>query len=92
VLAGAHRLNGNGEMTGLEWVRECGMLTPPVALTNTHSVGVVREAIAAARGGPVEEGAVGAGTGMICHGLHPAGAARRPRGGSGRRRGRAHQR
>ncbi len=115
VFAGCHRLNGNGEMTGLEWVRESGMLTTPVALTNTHSVGVVRdallldrlrrpepdlpspwalpvvaetwdgvlndlngfhvhtehvqEAIAAARGGAVAEGAVGAGTGMICHGF-----------------------
>jgi D-aminopeptidase len=115
VFAGAHRLNGNGEMTGLEWVRESGMLTTPVALTNTHSVGVVRdalladrltrpesvlpapwalpvvaetwdgllndlngfhvrpehvaEAIAAAEAGAVSEGAVGAGTGMICHGF-----------------------
>src|SRR5919108_2797993 len=102
-------------MTGLEWVRESGMLTTPVALTNTHSVGVVRdalladmlvgrdvgpetpwalpvvaetwdgvlndlngfhvrpehvhEAIAAASAGAVEEGAVGAGTGMISHGF-----------------------
>jgi D-aminopeptidase len=114
VFAGSHRLNGNGEMTGLEWVRESGMLTTPIALTNTHSVGVVRDAllsaalatdpgrgsewslpvvaetwdgvlndlngfhvraghvhdaIAAAAGGPVAEGAVGAGTGMICHGF-----------------------
>ncbi|MBV9002484.1 MAG: P1 family peptidase [Solirubrobacterales bacterium] len=114
VFAGPHRLNGNGEMTGLEWVRESGMLTTPVALTNTHSVGVVRdallgamlaadprrgsewslpvvaetwdgvlndlngfhvhpghvqEAFAAASGGAVQEGAVGAGTGMICHGF-----------------------
>jgi D-aminopeptidase len=112
VFAGAHRLNGNGEMTGLEWVRESGMLTSPLALTNTHSVGVVRDALladmvstrgptawglpvvaetwdgrlndingfhvrpehvqaalAAVRGGPVAEGAVGGGTGMICHGF-----------------------
>ena len=48
VFAGAHRLNGNGELTGLEWVRESGMLTTPVGLTNTHSVGVVRDAIVAA--------------------------------------------
>ena len=47
VFAGAHRLNGNGEMTGLEWVRESGLLTSPVALTNTHSVGVVRDALLA---------------------------------------------
>jgi D-aminopeptidase len=114
MFAGAHRLNGNGEMTGLEWVRESGMLTTPVALTNTHSVGVVRDALlaemlatgpgqgsewslpvvaetwdgllndlngfhvrpehvhdafVAAHDGPVEEGAVGSGTGMICHGF-----------------------
>lgn len=111
VFAGAHRLNGSGEMTGLEWVRESGELTTPVALTNTHSVGVVRdalvrrqvkergeglywslpvvaetydgllndinghhvtadtleEALAAATAGPVDEGCVGGGTGMICH-------------------------
>ncbi len=110
LFAGCHRLNGNGEMTGLEWVRESGLLETPVAITNTHSVGVVRdalvaaeveestqehwvlpvvaetydgtlndingqhvraehlrEALADARGGPVEEGSVGGGTGMICH-------------------------
>ena len=109
VFAGCHRLNGNGELTGLEWVRESGLLTTPVAITNTHSVGVVRDALvaasidgarapwslpvvgetydgvlndingfhvtgahllqalAAAHGGPVEEGTVGGGTGMICH-------------------------
>jgi D-aminopeptidase len=114
VFAGAHRLNGNGELTGLEWVRESGMLTSPVGLTNTHSVGVVRDALVAAeidtrgagqvfwslpvvgetwdgllndingmhvrsehvraalgaaREGPVPEGNVGSGTGMICHGF-----------------------
>jgi D-aminopeptidase len=111
VFAGAHRLNGNGELTGLEWVRESGMLTTPIAITNTHSVGVVRDALVAASvardpsdpawslpvvgetfdgllndmngfhvraehlhaaladadGGPVAEGAVGGGTGMVCH-------------------------
>ncbi len=112
VFAGCHRLNGNGELTGLEWVRESGLLTSPVAITNTHSVGIVRdalvaasvddtepgnafwalpvvgetydgllndingfhvsaahlrEALAAASDGPVEEGAVGGGTGMVCH-------------------------
>jgi D-aminopeptidase len=109
VFAGCHRLNGNGELTGLEWVRESGLLTTPVAITNTHSVGVVRDALVAesvdgegstwslpvvgetydgtlsdingfhvqgehlrsalssAHGGPVEEGTVGGGTGMICH-------------------------
>jgi D-aminopeptidase len=114
LFAGAHRLNGNGELTGLEWVRESGCLTTPIGLTNTHSVGVVRDAIvavdvagrdadevhwslpvvgetwdgmlndingfhvraehvheafAAALSGPVEEGGVGSGTGMICHGF-----------------------
>ncbi len=42
LFAGCHRLNGNGELTGLEWVRESGLLTTPIALTNTHSVGVVQ--------------------------------------------------
>ena len=48
MFAGAHRLNGNGELTGLEWIRESGMLTSPIGLTNTHSVGVVRDALIAA--------------------------------------------
>ncbi len=109
--AGCHRLNGNGELTGLEWIRENGMLTTPIAITNTHSVGVVRDALITAavhrtppieswslpvvgetwdgrlndtngqhvrpehlfaalddaRVGPVSEGNVGGGTGMICH-------------------------
>ena len=111
AFAAPHRLNGNGEMTGLEWVRESGLLTTPVAVTNTHSVGVVHDSLVAwqvARGaerwhlpvvgetwdgllndvnamrvgrehvfaalenasdGPVPEGAVGGGTGMICHGF-----------------------
>ena len=47
VYAGAHRLNGNGELTGLEWIREAGLLAGPIAITNTHSVGVVRDAIVA---------------------------------------------
>ncbi|HEX9415576.1 MAG TPA: P1 family peptidase [Gaiellaceae bacterium] len=110
-FAEAHRLNGNGELTGLEWIRESGLLTTPIGLTNTFSVGVVRDAIvasqhAANRGrwhlpvvgetydgflneiegmhvhtehalaaiedaseGPVPEGCVGGGTGMICHGF-----------------------
>jgi len=112
VFAGSHRFNGNGEMTGLEWIREAGALTTPVAITNTHSVGVVRDALISAElkerpgaeeywslpvvaetydgtlndingqhvgaghveealqnasGGPVAEGSVGGGTGMICH-------------------------
>jgi D-aminopeptidase len=112
LFAGCHRLNGNGELTGLEWVRESGLLTSPIALTNSHSVGVVRDALVRreieARGsgklfwslpvvgetwdgclndingqhvhpehvvqalartsaGPVPEGNVGGGTGMVCH-------------------------
>jgi D-aminopeptidase len=47
VFAGCHRLNGNGELTGLEWIRESGMLMTPIAITNTHSVGVVRDALVA---------------------------------------------
>ncbi len=45
VYAGSHVLNGNGEMTGLLWIQEAGKLTTPVGLTNTHSVGVVRDAL-----------------------------------------------
>jgi D-aminopeptidase len=45
LFAGCHTLNGNGELTGLEWVREAGCLTTPIGLTNTHSVGVVRDAL-----------------------------------------------
>lgn len=112
VFAGCHRLNGNGELTGLEWVRESGFLGGDIAITNTHSVGVVHDALighaarshaaesvfwslpvvgetydgglndingfhvkqahvdaalASAAGGPVAEGNVGGGTGMICH-------------------------
>src|SRR5687768_7768688 len=109
-FAGAHRINGNGELTGLEWIRDSGRLTTPIALTNTHSVGVVRDALVAAAqqgdgsdswslpvvaetwdgflndingfhvkpehvaqaldqaaAGPVAEGNVGGGTGMVAH-------------------------
>jgi L-aminopeptidase/D-esterase-like protein len=45
VFAGAFTLNGAGEMTGLHWVRESGFLETPIAITNTHSVGAVHEAI-----------------------------------------------
>jgi D-aminopeptidase len=47
VFAGGHDLNGNGELTGMAWIREAGFLSGPVALTNTHSVGVVRDALVA---------------------------------------------
>ena len=51
LFAGCHRLNGNGELTGLEWVRESGLLTTPIGITNTFSVGIVRDAIAARSAG-----------------------------------------
>ncbi len=47
VYAGWFSLNGNGEMTGTTWVEESGLLAGPVAITNTHSVGVVRDAVIA---------------------------------------------
>ena len=114
VFGGWFALNGNGEMTGTTWLEESGLLDGPVMITNTHSVGVVRDAVIAwrvkrappdeegyswslpvvaetadddlndmngfhvkpehvfraldtAHGGPVEEGSVGGGTGMICN-------------------------
>ena len=47
VFAGIHSFNGNGEMTGSHWSAEQGLLTTPVAITNTHSVGLVRDAVGA---------------------------------------------
>jgi D-aminopeptidase len=114
VFAAWFTENGNGEMTGTTWIEESGFLEGPVMITNTHSVGTVRDAVIAwrlkhggpdkegyawslpivaetwdgylndangfhvkpedafhaldtARGGPVQEGNVGGGTGMICH-------------------------
>ena len=49
VYAGTFSLNGNGEMTGTAWVEESGFLEGPVMITNTHSVGVVRDAVIAWR-------------------------------------------
>jgi D-aminopeptidase len=116
VFAGWYSLNGNGEMTGTTWVEESGFLEGPVMITNTHSVGVVRDAVIkwrfehgaadlggywwslpvvaetwdgelndingfhvkpedarraldTAASGPVAEGNVGGGTGMICNGF-----------------------
>jgi len=113
VFAGWFTENGNGEMTGTTWVEESGFLAGPVMITNTHSVGVVRDSVIAwqlqhapslpledwwslpvvaetwdgylndingfhvkaedadaamrdAHGGPIAEGNVGGGTGMIC--------------------------
>jgi L-aminopeptidase/D-esterase-like protein len=47
VFAGICALNGNGEMTGSHWIEESGFLETPVLITNTHSVGVVRDAVVA---------------------------------------------
>src|SRR5438105_14793916 len=57
VFAGWFALNGNGEMTGTTWVEEYGFLEGPVLITNTHSVGVVRDATIAWRvkHGPPDE-------------------------------------
>ena len=59
VIAGWFTLNGNGEMTGTTWVEDSGFLDGPVMITNTHSVGVVRDAVIAwrvKRAPPDEEG------------------------------------
>src|SRR5690349_17531122 len=48
-FAGWYAQNGNGEMTGTTWVEESGFLEGPVLITNTHSVGVVRDAVVAWR-------------------------------------------
>ena len=116
VFAGWYSQNGNGEMTGTTWVEESGFLEGPVMITNTHSVGVVRDAVIqwrvakgaadpsgywwslpvvgetwdgwlndtngfhvktehaihaleSATAGPIPEGSVGGGTGMICNGF-----------------------
>src|SRR4029077_18392687 len=45
VFAGWYSQNGNGEMTGTTWVEESGFLVGPVMITNTHSVGVVRDSV-----------------------------------------------
>ena len=49
VYAGCFSLNGNGEMTGTAWVEESGSLEGPIVITNTHSVGVARDAVIAWR-------------------------------------------
>ena len=51
VFGGWFALNGNGEMTGTAWIEESGFLEGPIAITNTHSVGVVRDAIIAYKRG-----------------------------------------
>jgi D-aminopeptidase len=47
VFAGIHSFNGNGEMTGMAWIAEQGMISAPICITNTYSVGLVRDAICA---------------------------------------------
>jgi D-aminopeptidase len=47
AFAGFHAFNGNGEMTGLPWVEESGMLGSPIGITNTYAVGIVRDALVA---------------------------------------------
>jgi len=47
VFAGFFSQNGNGEMTGTHWIKESGFLDGPIMITNTHSVGVVRDAVIA---------------------------------------------
>lgn len=112
VQAGWFTLNGSGEMTGTTWIEESGLLGGPIMITNTHSVGVVHDAVIdwvirhsktfewslpvvaetwdgglndingfhvtaahalaaldGAKSGPVPEGNVGGGTGMICNGF-----------------------
>ncbi|MGQ0430022.1 MAG: P1 family peptidase, partial [Gammaproteobacteria bacterium] len=59
VFGGWHSLNGNGEMTGTAWLEESGELDGPVMITNTHSVGVVRDAVIAWRVGQGDAGADG---------------------------------
>jgi L-aminopeptidase/D-esterase-like protein len=49
VYAGFFNLNGNGEMTGIAWLEESGFLEGPIVITNTHSVGVARDAVIAWR-------------------------------------------
>src|SRR6267143_4005448 len=59
VFAGYFSLNGNGEMTGTAWLEESGFLEGPIVLTNTHSVGIARDAVIAwrlAHGGPDAQG------------------------------------
>ena len=47
MAAGFHAQNGNGEMTGMSWIAESGTFTGPIAITNTHAVGVAHAGIIA---------------------------------------------
>ena len=58
VFAGWFSLNGNGEMTGTTWIEEAGFLEGPIMLTNTHSVGIVRDSVIewqVKQGGPIRQ-------------------------------------
>jgi len=66
AFSGWYSLNGNGEMTGTTWLEESGFLESPVMITNTHSVGVVRDAFIAWN---VEQAKKGAGGGLNAWGL-----------------------
>ncbi|HUG31107.1 MAG TPA: P1 family peptidase [Candidatus Limnocylindria bacterium] len=58
VFAGAATMNGNGELTGLEWVREAGLLSGPIGITNTNDVGKVRDALVSSAMSSDHEGAL----------------------------------
>ncbi len=47
IAAGTHNQNGNGEMTGVSWMRESGTMSGPICITNTHAVGVAHAGIVA---------------------------------------------
>ncbi len=47
AFAGYHSFNGNGEMTGIPWIEESGLLGSPIGITNTYAVGIVRDALVA---------------------------------------------
>jgi D-aminopeptidase len=51
-------MNGNGELTGLEWVREAGLLSGPIGITNTNAVGAVRDALVSSAAGSRDPGAL----------------------------------
>jgi D-aminopeptidase len=57
LFAGTATLNGNGELTGLEWIRESGLLSGPIGITNTNDVGKVRDALTSAAAASHDPGA-----------------------------------
>jgi D-aminopeptidase len=57
LFAGSATLNGNGELTGLEWIRESGLLTGPIGITNTNDVGKVRDALVSSASASRDPGA-----------------------------------